>query len=136
MMIRNKRPVFLIFALILFGVFPLHGLSFEQPKYTGTFSSLRYNPESGDLGGVEIRIVYTKLGYQAAIQFSEGAPTELIVVKASFSGTSISFEIPETNDYAGSFSGTIDNKSLKGTFRFKTGGEWKVNLPRKPSYWD
>ena len=135
-MIRHKRSVLLIFALILCGLFPLYALSLEQPKYTGTFSSLRYNSESGDLGGVEIRIVYTKLGYQAAIQFSEGAPTELIVVKPSFSGTSISFEIPETHNYAGSFSGTIDKKSLKGTFRFKTGGEWKVNLPRKKSYWD
>ena len=135
-MVRNRQTVFLIFALILFGLFPLHGLSLEQPKYTGTFSSLKYNSESGDLGGVEIRIVYAKTGYQAALQFSEGAPTDLIIVNPSFDGTSVYFEIPETNDYAGSFSGTIDNKSLKGTFRFKTGGEWKVNLPRKPSYWD
>ena len=135
-MIRHTPPILLIFALILCRLIPLDALSLEQPKYTGTFSSLRYNPESGDLGGVEIRIVYTKSGHQAAIQFSEGAPDELVVVKPSFAGTSIYFEIPEPHSYAGTFSGTIDKKSLKGIFRFKSGGEWKVNLPRKASYWD
>ena len=39
---------------------------------TGTFSSLRFNTEGGDLLGVELTIVPTRKGYQGALQIAEG----------------------------------------------------------------
>lgn len=106
-----------------------------KTKRTGTFSNLTYNQESGDLGGVEIRIVYTREGYQAAIQFSEGSPSKLIVTDVQFKGDNVYFNVPETI-YEGSFEGQISNERLKGLFKFRGGGDWPADLPRKGSYWD
>jgi hypothetical protein len=39
----------------------------KEIQYTGTFSSLQYYRESGDLGGTELRIVLTRSGYQSTI---------------------------------------------------------------------
>lgn len=45
----------------------------------GTYSSMFYNGESGDINGDEIRIVATRKGFQGTVQFGRGEPTELIL---------------------------------------------------------
>jgi len=129
---------FIILLSILF--FSLSPTVYSEEKIdpTGTFSSLEYVEEGGDLVGEEIKIVYTsRSGYQAAIQFAEGEPSELIVVKVNIKGNKVQFEIAEPDTFAGVFTGTLDIKGLKGVYRYKKGGlETNWNLPRKASYWD
>jgi hypothetical protein len=107
----------------------------NQINRTGTFSDFSYNSESGDLGGVEIRVVYARGGYQATIQFAEGEPSKLVLVDVQFKENNLSFKISKST-YEGYFEGKIEKNRLKGKFKFKGGGEWIVDIPRKTSYWD
>ena len=111
--------------------------NFQKPfRPTGTYSNMYYNAEGGDVLGDEIKIVYTRKGYQGVVQFAEGEPEELVIVSIEVSGTSISFSVPNSSPYAGQFNGTIENGTLKGEFHFKTGGVDKVELKKGKSYWD
>lgn len=105
-------------------------------RVTGTYSNMNYNTEGGDVLGDEVRIVYTRNGYQGVVQFAEGEPEELVIVTVEVVGTRISFSVPESSPYAGHFSGTIENGILKGEFHFKTGGVDRVELKKGKSYWD
>jgi hypothetical protein len=105
-------------------------------RITGTYSDMSYVEEAGDVVGKEIRIVGTAGGYEAALQFAEGVPHGLIVVMVEASGNKITFSIPEPSDYAGRFTGTIQNGVLKGEFRYESGETEIVKLPRLKSYWD
>jgi hypothetical protein len=95
-----------------------------------------YNAEGGDVIGDEIKIVYTRKGYQGVVQFAEGAPDELMIVGIEVVGAKVSFSVPDSSPYAGQFTGVIENGILKGEFRFKTGGADKVELKKGKSYWD
>ena len=108
----------------------------KQVKITGTFSDMHFVKEAGDLLGTEIKIVYAGDSYQGALQFAEGAPSELVIVKIHKDGNKISFSIPDDNPYAGGFQGSVSNEALQGEFRFKSGGTEKVTLHRGKSYWD
>lgn len=132
----NYQKYFIVPILIgTIALIPIIATAGNKTKLTGTFSNLFFNQESGDLGGVEVKIVYTRNGYQAAIQFSEGGPSKLIVVDVHFKGSDVYFKVPDTI-YEGYFEGQITNERLKGIFKFNGGGNWEVDLPRKASYWD
>ena len=108
----------------------------QKIKYAGTFSSLEYHPESGDLAGEEIKIVWTRKGYQGAMQIAEGGPSELMLIKPTLKGNEITFSVNYEGDIC-EFKGTIDNNGIKGNLVFvDTGGEAVLNLKRKHSYWD
>jgi hypothetical protein len=51
-------------------------------------------------------------------------------------GSGVSFSIPDSSPYAGRFNGTVENGTLNGEFRFKSGGSEKVELSKGKSYWD
>jgi hypothetical protein len=108
----------------------------RQVKITGTFSNMHFIKEAGDVLGYEIKIVYAGGSYQGALQFAEGAPSELVIVKIHKDGNKISFSIPDDNPYAGEFQGSVSSEALQGEFRFKSGGIEKVTLHRGKSYWD
>jgi len=96
-----------------------------------------YNKEGGDVLGEELKIVMTQGGrYQGALQFAEGEPEDLIVVDIELKGDTISFSLPDTDNHAGRFSGTIANGILRGQFKFKRGGIENVTLKKGKSYWD
>ena len=65
--------------VILFVVNVSHAAS--DIKKTGTFSSLSYHREAGDLLGYEVRIVFTINGYEGTIQIAEGGPERLILLR-------------------------------------------------------
>ncbi len=108
----------------------------EQIKYTGTFSSLEYNEEGGDLLGAEIRIVLAQEGYQAMIQIAEGEPSNIILTPVNLNENIITFLIVKPELYAGKFSGFIDSFGIKGVLKFNGSGQMELKLPRKKSYWD
>ena len=103
----------------------------------GTFSSLHFNTEGGDLLGVEIKIVHTESGKEAAIQFSEGEPGALIMAPIVCNGSHVSFKLPrDASRPAATFEGNVSKVRLIGEFVFESGAHDKVVLPRRKSYWD
>lgn len=103
----------------------------------GTFTSFRFHNESGDLQGVEIKIVYTRTGNQAVIQFSEGEPAPLIVVPVICDGAHLSLKIPKDDARpAASFEGVVSKDRLVGNLVYETGAQEKLSLPRHKGYWD
>ena len=112
------------------------GVQHKAPRVTGTYSSLAYNDAGGDLLGEEIRIVSAAGGYEGALQFAEGGPSHLIIVKVEVDQAKVSFMIPDSSEYGGKFSGIVDEQSLTGEFQFTSGGSEKVKLRRGKSYWD
>ncbi len=107
----------------------------------GTFSNLRMNNQSGDLSGTEIKIVTTRAGKQAAVQFSDGEPGALIVTPVSCDGAHVSFKLPRGDEHDAIFGGAIFNgivsaNHLVGEFVFQRGGREQVTLARRKSYWD
>ena len=103
-----------------------------NPKLTGMFSDMRFNAEGGDVLGQEIFIVYSKHGYFAVLQSSEGEPGRPVVVPATLTGSSVTFRVPADVDLRGEFRGVISQDGLIGTF---SGNGQSVNLKRKSSYW-
>jgi hypothetical protein len=108
----------------------------SQTRITGTYTDMRYVSEAGDVIGTEIKIVFTGSRFQGALQIAEGVPGELILVDVEQKANSVSFSIPESSPYPGSFAGAISGGALRGEFRFKSGGSAKVVLRRGKSYWD
>jgi hypothetical protein len=104
-------------------------------KVTGTYSSLRYDKESGDLLGYEILIIPIDTGLKAVVQVAEGAPGQVYIVEATQKGETISFEIPLSTGIKESFSGRIVGDYLVGDVLSPSGKE-HVQLKRGMSYWD
>jgi hypothetical protein len=116
-------------------------LSFVQAgaayKNTGTFSSLYYHKESGDLLGYEIRIVYTRHEYQGTFQAAEGEPDDLILIRSiMINDNKVRFLIPGPSLYEGEFVGQITDKGLTGTLTLRNGVKNDIGLKRQRSYWD
>ena len=104
----------------------------NAPRPTGTFTDMRYHRESGDVLGTEVSIVYSRQGYYAVYQSSEGEPGVPVVVPAKVEGTSLQFDVPAATDSRGRFTGTFDAAGLTGTF---AGSQERVDLKRSASYW-
>jgi hypothetical protein len=109
-----------------------HCVEHGRIKFTGIYSDMRYGKESGDVIGQEIFIVFSKDGYFAILQSSEGEPSKPVVVPVSIGGMNIKFLVPTYMDSRGEFNGTICNNHLVGTFQ---GNGQKINLGKKNSYW-
>jgi len=134
-----KRVISPILQALLFLPFVgsgTFGQAVKPPKITGTYSNMAYIQEAGDVIGYEIKIVFTGGRFQGALQIAEGIPGDLILVDIEAKGSSITFVIPDSNPYAGRFSGAVENGWLRGKFSFKSGGEETVALRRGKSYWD
>jgi hypothetical protein len=95
-----------------------------------------FHQEGGDLLGEELKIVVARNGYQGALQFAQGEPSDLIAVDIKLTGNNIEFTIPDSYPEAAQFSGTIETGVIRGVFKFKTGGEATVELKKGKSYWD
>ena len=127
---------FLILALLCGG--SVDSAEDKKVKQTGTFSSLAYNREGGDLIGAEIKIVPTRKGFQGALQIAEGGPSPLMVVDVLFDRDHVKFKIPESYSLYGGglFEGKIDSKGISGAFTFSGVRGDKEVLLRGCSYWD
>jgi hypothetical protein len=111
------------------------GRSSSTVRIPGTYSNLRYNEDSGDLLGIEIKIVpVAGERLQAVVLASEGEPAPLVVVDVQRNGNTLSFRVP--GDESWSFRGTVSAKALKGTITYGTGTRTPVTLLRGCGYWD
>jgi hypothetical protein len=114
----------------------------EQPparlKLTGTFTSLTYNQQGGDVLRTEIRILGARRGLQATVQVAEGSASNLVLadrVVAAPSGK-ISFVLPPNDLELRSFEGVVTAKELDGTWTYTHAKTERVKLRRGRSYWD
>jgi hypothetical protein len=130
---------FAVFALCVFAALMSTGAtggSASRHRSTGTFSDLHYNEEGGDLLGTEVRIVRIASGYEATVQFAEGAPGDLYLVRPTIQGDSIQFDLPAAGSDTGHFAGRIGDSYLTGSYSRSTGSVETLKLPRRKSYWD
>ncbi len=122
----------LVMALVFFG-WPAAVFAQRPASATGTFSSMYFHPEAGDLLGTEIRIVYTRNGFQGTYQQAQGEPSELILFKPI---------IDDDNHITFSFTSPWDGTQVTISGRITDAGletkRWKGDrlLKRMPSYWD
>lgn len=135
----KKNPAMvccLLFFLCSAVFFAGHASGGQSGGYPGTYSTLVFDRQSGDVLGEELRIMVGKNGYKGTLQFSEGWPGDPVLLDIRIEGTSISFDTPETWEYAGHFSGEISAREIHGTLTLKNGNAVPLNLPRRTSYWD
>lgn len=103
---------------------------------TGTFSNFAFSMEGGDLNGVEIRILMSRNGARAILQFADGGPGEPVVVPISIQGDQVRFAVPKGSGEEGTFTGRVSTGQLVGDFEYARGGKEHVILRRQASYWD
>jgi hypothetical protein len=132
---RFAKATLVIAAL---GVVVAWSMHKAQPAalVTGTFSNLEYHQESGDLLGTEVRIVPSRDGLKAIVQFSEGEPTVPVVTDVVASGDRVVFRVPAPGSGFDSFEGIVSATELRGTFSYAGGATEVITLKRGCSYWD
>lgn len=133
----GKRIV-LLFILALLSAVAAHAGSKAAAGsgFAGTYSTMYYNNEGGDLLGEELRIVLGKSGYKGILQFSEGRPSDPVLMDVRIEGSAISFDTPAEWDYPGHFQGTISARKVSGVLRLQNGVDVPLDLPRRAGYWD
>jgi hypothetical protein len=104
-------------------------------RVTGIYSNLAYNNESGDLSGMELLIVPSGHGPDAAysvfVQISEGGAPYTAVVPLKLKGINIEFTLPADSEYPRQhFVGTLNGAQLD--LRWNSEVE---HLKRGKSYW-
>jgi hypothetical protein len=105
-------------------------------KVAGTFSSLAYNAEGGDLIGYEVRIVPTNEGLKALVQVAQGDSGKVYLVGVDQKGDVLSFDVPLSSNIHGRFEGTVSPNGLDGKISYPTGAIERVSLKRTTSYWE
>jgi hypothetical protein len=130
------KRCFGLLAIVVLATVAAAGEKKPVVRVAGTYTNLEYHEESGDLVGVEVKIVPVDDGFQAAVLVSEGAPQPLVVVTVSAKGGAVRFDVPGQNGTSWSFIGTIGAKALTGTITYESGYRQKIVLQRRCGYWD
>jgi hypothetical protein len=125
----TKGLVFFLLLMSAFGAFA------SGRRITGTYSSLQYNAQSGDVLGYEVLIIPTDVGYEAVVQVAEGGPGQVYICQVMQKGDTISFDITLSSGAKGSFAGEVTGNLLVGDILSPSGKE-HVQLKRGTSYWD
>ncbi|MCK4910627.1 MAG: hypothetical protein KAR83_03245 [Thermodesulfovibrionales bacterium] len=131
---------FLILALlVLLALIVTSSISLAATNsslWTGTFSSMEKNPDSGDITGCEVRVVVSGKGYSGTFQCAEGWPGKLFMLTdVRFDADQVFFTVPEGLQ-AGSFRGRMTAEALTGVLEIADYKFVRLHLPRKSSFWD
>jgi hypothetical protein len=128
-----KRNIFILLILTQF----CFGYATDNLKKTGTFTNMVYNKEAGDLLGFEVRIVFTRNGYEGTFQAAEGVPDNIILLKKIvILNDTVKFSILPPSLYEGIFIGRLTKFKLIGLLTLKNGNKIDLKLKRGRSYWD
>ncbi len=106
---------------------------------TGVYSNMSINPESGDLVGTEITILFSRNGYWLLYQSAEGEPNDPVLLPIRVLDNEFSLKIEDGNQYQDlSFDGEFVENGLKVTLTngaiFNSGNKSEV-LPKSRSHW-
>lgn len=110
--------------------------AFGTGKLPGTYSSLTYNVEGGDLIGYEVRIIPTNQGMKAVVQVAEGDAGRIYIVDVVEKAGVVSFEVPLASGMYGKFNGMVSSSGLAGTIIYPSSERESVLLKRCASYWE
>lgn len=104
---------------------------------SGTYSNFATHPESGDLLGIEITILWARGVYYVVFQSSEGEPSVPVIAKAEVNDGNIHFVLPPESPYR-EFKGVITPCSITGSFiggQLSPRGKKVFTLEKKSGYW-
>lgn len=103
----------------------------------GTYSSLIFSKESGDLNGYEVEFIPTNSGLKAVVLVAEGEVTGIYVVDVrKGSGNSLLFTFPLGRiGRMATFVGKIHDGKLEGTITLPS-GKMHAILHRSVGYWN
>lgn len=128
----------IVASLLLAGSHASLDAASAPPRVTGIFSDLAYVEDSGDVLGIEVILLYSRKGYYAVFQFSEGEPSVPVVAEVTVSGNQIEFTLPPGLAYTGKFKGQVGPEGLTGHFesgQLSPRSEAEIRLRRGKSYW-
>lgn len=108
----------------------------QKSRIAGTYSSLVYNEEGGDLIGYEIRVIPTNQGIKGVIQVAEGDAGRIYIVDFIEKADAVSFDVPLASNMRGKFRGKIISNGLEGVIIYPSGVHEKLLLKRSISYWE
>lgn len=109
----------------------------EGDGIAGTYSSLKYSHESGDLSGYEIQIVPVTNGYRVVLQLAEGEVTDVVVADASIDESGrILASFPLRAGGSCRLRARLDGGKLVGVLSFDMSGDVELTVPRSSGYWD
>lgn len=105
------------------------------PGGVGTYSTLAYNEESGDLNGLEVTIIPTDGGLVASVQIAEDGINELHLAKVKERAGSMLFSVQLDDGSSASFAIHCTTQSCSGEY---TWGKARVTLvlPKSTGYWN
>lgn len=101
----------------------------------GTYSTLAYNEESGDLNGLEVTIVPLDGGFVASVQIAEDGINELHLAKVKESAGALLFSPRLDDGSTVSFSMKCSPKSCAGEYAWGQ-AHVKFTLPKSNGYWN
>lgn len=130
MELRMGAPVIkkLLWLVLLM---PLVG--FCQPP-VGTYSTLRYNPESGDLNGYELTFIPTDSGMKAVVQIAEDGINEVHLASVNSKSTALKFSVALDDGSKIEFTMKCSTSHCRGTYNWQK-AVVKISLEKRPSYW-
>ena len=121
-------------SLIIFTSISLAAIN--SSLWTGTFSDMAQNRNSGDITGCEIRIVGSDQGYSGTIQFADAWPGKLFMLDdIRYDVGDIFFKL-SSGPRAGSFRGSVTDNALTGILEVADYKLIRLHLPRKNIFWD
>ena len=108
----------------------------EFTSKTGTYSSLSFSDQGGDLLGIEVAVSYAPDSYYVVFQSAQGVPEPPVVTPAEIEDGRIRFVLPEESSYR-RFEGTITPCRITGDFGEQRGptGAKRIELQKRVSYW-
>jgi hypothetical protein len=126
-----------ILFLISLIAFVVNCFAADTNRLTGIYSDMEFNPESGDVVGLEVILVFSRDGYFVVFQNSEGSPSVPIVAPAKVEAGKIQFE-GAIGDGVSTFNGEVLEGVLVGEFSggvLNKDGQRLFLLRKKQSYW-
>jgi hypothetical protein len=106
-------------------------------KLPGTYSSLSYNAEGGDLLGYEVRLIPARVGLLAVVQIAEGGAGEVFLVPVKQETADVvSFSIGSPGKKPAKVRGTVSEIGMDANIVQPSGESERVFLKRGASYWE
>ena len=95
----------------------------------GVYSDIKTSPETGDVGGVEVKLTCAAGTYTAAVTVAEGAPADPVEAPAQVHDTTVQITFPPDSPLGAieSLKGVVTRKRFVGRF----GNDESVDLPRR-----
>lgn len=101
----------------------------------GTYSTLAYNEESGDLNGLEVALVPVDGGLIASVQIAEDGINELHLARVKESAGLLLFSLRLDDGSTVNFSMRCSPKSCVGKYTWRQ-ATVKFTLPKSNGYWN